>query len=842
MNVPPTLAAIADRTVPANTLASPSLVIELDIEDPDDDSFTVTAVSDDAAILPGAQLTCDEDPCVLTLTPQVTGSASIIVTVTVEDGSGGEASTSFVVHIAPRLVTATGDDGPGSLRRVIGEAEPGDVIAFDTEGAFASPQTVSLNSQLVLDGLLTIVGPGADRLRISGSSVARVFRVDAGADVRLADLTLADGVAPTETIEIAGGVGLARLGGCLFVTPGGNLTLEAAVVTNCVAPAGGDLAAGGGIANFGGTLEVRDTDVTANTAVDAGGGIMVLGLGTAASTTIEAGSITRNTAGTFGGGLNNFEGNVLVRGSRIAENMASNGGGLASQGSLTLESGTEVTGNTATESGGGIRQDDGLLTVGDATVTQNTAERGGGLDLDGGVTTLSGVSIDGNTAESGGGVFNRGVLEILADSRLSDNVATSPSTSDGGGGMHNEGDASLADTFVGQNSSAAAGGGIRNAGGGRLTLDAVTLVDNTAVLSGGGLLNEGELEASGSTVRGNLADSDGDGSGDGGGIANREPGATGGTASALIGTSVVEENAAANGGGLCNYGGADARLALEDSAVRSNTAAERGGGVDSNGELLVSGTTVSGNSASGDAPGDGGGGLRVDAGTLEVRSSTIEANVSGANGNGGGVQLSGGAEAVFDDVEINDNSAFRGGGIFVRSSGPDEPTAVTIRNGSLVAGNTAVAGINGLGGGYYQSATGGGVIETEILASSISRNEAGKGGGIIVGGGSLLLASSTVADNSAVVEAGGLLVGDASVSVVDNSEVAGNRAGDSGGGFLLNGATLSVTGTTCMIHDNVADADDDGDGTGGGIYAIGADISGVPAARVCDNVPDDIVP
>lgn len=842
-NVPPTVAAIADQTVPANTLTPSTFVIDLVIEDPDDDSFNVTAVSDDAAVIPPTKLTCGADPCRLSLTPLVTASATVAVTVTVTDGGGGEASTTFAVHVAPRLVTSTEDDGPGSLRRVIADSDPGDVIGFDTEGAFGSPQTIGLLSQLVLDDDRTIEGPGAGSLTVSGNNLARVFRVDGGADVRLSGLTMADGVAPVETFEITGGPFPLRLGGCVLVTSAGRLTLEAAVLTGCAAPAGGQLAAGGGIANFEGTLIVRDTEITGNSADNGGGGIMVLGLGAEAATTIEGGEITQNTAAGSGGGVGSLEGSLLVLGSRIANNMAPDGGGLANnQGSLTIEPGTEVTDNVATGQGGGIHQSGGILTIDGATIAENTAERGGGLGVDGGSASLTGTSIDGNTAASGGGVYNAGVLEILADSRLSNNAATGASAS-GGGGILNAGNAELAESLVGQNTSAGAGGGIRNLSGSRLTLDAAILLDNTAASGGGGIFNEGELETAASTVRGNRADSDGNGSGDGGGIANREPGASPGTASALVRTSLVEDNTAANGGGIGNSGGLDAQLTLEGSEVRGNTAAKAGGGVHSTGVLVVNETTVSANFAAGELGGDGGGGIRIDGGQLEIRSSSIEANAIAASGNGGGLHLSSGAEALIDGVSITDNTAFRGGGVYVSSRGPDEPASIVIRNGSLVARNTAVAGINGLGGGIHLSATPDADIQAEIRASAISENTAGKGGGVIVGGGSLLLASSTIADNAAIVEAGGLLVDGASVSVVDGSEVMGNRAGGSGGGFLLNGATLTVTGTTCMVHDNLADDNADGSGTGGGIFALnGSDISGVPAARVCDNAPNDIVP
>src|SRR6185369_8730758 len=87
------------------------------------------------------------------------------------------------------------DSGADSLRSAIVAAEtnPGpDVIDF-AEGLQG---TIALTSgQLSITDDLTIDGPGADALAVSGNHQSRIFRVSGGATVSIAGLTITDGMA-----------------------------------------------------------------------------------------------------------------------------------------------------------------------------------------------------------------------------------------------------------------------------------------------------------------------------------------------------------------------------------------------------------------------------------------------------------------------------------------------------------------------------------------------------------------------------------------------------------------------------------------------------------------------
>ena len=70
-------------------------------------------------------------------------------------------------------VLNTADSGTGSLRDTIAAAQSGDTIVFDPSLAY---ETITLSSgPLALSSNLTIDGPGADQLAISGNHASQLF-------------------------------------------------------------------------------------------------------------------------------------------------------------------------------------------------------------------------------------------------------------------------------------------------------------------------------------------------------------------------------------------------------------------------------------------------------------------------------------------------------------------------------------------------------------------------------------------------------------------------------------------------------------------------------------------
>ena len=279
-----------------------------------------------------------------------------------------------------RVATAADSNDLGTLRTAVSWANvsvnnnpaalalttaPANTVDFDTAGAFASPRTIGLSSDLgtlVLSNTATPVaidGPGSAAVTISGGGTVGVFQVNSGVNADLSDLTIT----------------------------------------------GGSAATGGGINNAG-TLTLAGSTVEANAAAGAGGGINNVGTLTLAGT-----AITGNSAGSSGGGINNPGILTLSAGATISGNSATgSGGGIADAGTLTLTS-IAISGNTAGIGGGVVVG--GTLTDTASTISGNSASTsGGGIAVRaGGVASLTGSTVSGNTAGTVGGVAPGGGID-----------------------------------------------------------------------------------------------------------------------------------------------------------------------------------------------------------------------------------------------------------------------------------------------------------------------------------------------------------------------------------------------------------------------------------------------
>jgi CSLREA domain-containing protein len=213
------------------------------------------------------------------------------------------------------------------------------------------------------------------------------------------------------------------------------------------------------------------------------------------------------------------------------------------------------------------------------------------------------------------------------------------------------------------------GGGIYVKNTVTMSLSNVSVLNNTANTSGGGIWNEGNLTISNSIVSGNQAN------GVGGGIRNAGTPA----ASLTITNSLISNNVAELGGGIHDSTDGGVNLTITGSTITGNQAIDRPGGV------------------AGDF-GDGGG-IQVNTdGGVNITNSTISGNIAARHG--GGIYFfddpsqSPVATANLNNVTITNNTANSdsdgggdGGGIF-RSSG-----TFNIKN-TIVAGNTDNGGTN----------------------------------------------------------------------------------------------------------------------------------------------------
>jgi hypothetical protein len=251
----------------------------------------------------------------------------------------------------PCVVENTADDGAGSLRAAIGNAACTS-ISFD---AALSGQTIALTSgELVIERALTITGPGAGQLAVSGGGSSRVVRVGYGIEASISGLTITGGDA---------------------MSGGGIYNYGTLALADCVVSGNRANSNGGGIHNeWNQQLTLSDCTVSGNSAYT-GAGIFNSGVAILTRSTISG-----NSAVTKGGGIYQEDGTLAVVASTVAENTATAGGGLYaySYNSVTQLINSTISGNSASYRGGGVYVDLGLVRMVLSTITANQAAEGGG--------------------------------------------------------------------------------------------------------------------------------------------------------------------------------------------------------------------------------------------------------------------------------------------------------------------------------------------------------------------------------------------------------------------------------------------------------------------------------
>ncbi|MGH7992053.1 MAG: glycosyl hydrolase family 28 protein [Limisphaerales bacterium] len=167
-------------------------------------------------------------------------------------------------------VSSLNNIGTGSLRQQVASAHSGDTIVFSN----GLTGTVPLSSgEIVLSNSISILGPGAGRLAVSGTGVSRVFEVASGSSL-LAGLCITNGKPSSGDgggIMVDSGAGLV-LSNCLVVgnsTAGnggglinqGMLTVWNSFITNNASTLGGH---GGGLYNQYGTSVLWNCTISGN--------------------------------------------------------------------------------------------------------------------------------------------------------------------------------------------------------------------------------------------------------------------------------------------------------------------------------------------------------------------------------------------------------------------------------------------------------------------------------------------------------------------------------------------------------------------------------------------------
>jgi len=259
---------------------------------------------------------------------------------------------------ATLTVTNTNDSGAGSLRDAINTAAyEGDTINF----APGVSGTITLNSgHLVISKNLTINGPGANVLTISGGMASRIFYVPPSDQllIHILGLRLTQGYSNES-------------GGAVLIAPSQGPRYSKLTLTECIITGNRSDGLGGGIATFNyGDLALARCTVSDNYGRLGGGGISVSGPATA-----------------------------YLEGCTVSGNSGGYGGGVYDGGSFGAANST-FSGNTGTTLGGAaFAALTTKLTFHSCTLTGNTAPSGGGFHSFPKVTLENSI-LAGNTATS----------------------------------------------------------------------------------------------------------------------------------------------------------------------------------------------------------------------------------------------------------------------------------------------------------------------------------------------------------------------------------------------------------------------------------------------------------
>src|ERR1700722_18043568 len=266
----------------------------------------------------------------------------------------GVGVVSGVLLPAPRagaatdIVTNCNSSGPGSLPDTVSAASSGDIITFNV-----SCPVITLTAPIGLSQNLTISGPGAGNLAVSGGGSVGDFTVGSGVTATISGLTIEDGA------------GASSWGNGIFNS--GTLAVNDAVLSGNTSQIGGAI-----FNNTGATVTVADSTISGNSATEYSGAIHN---DTGATATVTNSTVSGNSATQFGGAFDN-------------------------DGSLTVANST-VAGNSAGSGGGGIEMPSGATaTVTNSTFWDNSASFGGSLDNDGGTLDVQATIVAGSPSGS----------------------------------------------------------------------------------------------------------------------------------------------------------------------------------------------------------------------------------------------------------------------------------------------------------------------------------------------------------------------------------------------------------------------------------------------------------
>ena len=354
---------------------------------------------------------------------------------------------------ATLIVTNLDNDGAGSFRDVLGQANAGDTILFNQSGR------ISLTEQLVITQPLNI-NPTGGRITLDGiDQTTRLLNINTAGTVTLTNLSFVNGGAQGGNggnLGFAGGGGGGGLGGAILAESG-NVTLVDPVFQNNIAVGGNG---GAGTDSF---------VATGTLAPGAGGGGLSDGNNGPGVASLADGEGVIATVAGFPGG----DGGTT-------DPLGGNAGGNTGFAAMAAgQNGTDGTTNNGGGGGGGAS-----VTVGAGNGGDGGLGGGGGGGGDGSVNAaglpLDGLGGDGGFGGGGGGGQSNFILNPTAAANTRGGLG-------GVGGGNGDLNANNATTAAGGGGGAALGAAVFIGTGASLTLQNTDFLQQTGNTTVGGL-------------------------------------------------------------------------------------------------------------------------------------------------------------------------------------------------------------------------------------------------------------------------------------------------------------------------------------------------------------------
>ena len=259
-----------------------------------------------------------------------------------------------------------------------------------TSGAVAISSDCVLYYQIVVTGKLNVTGiPDANGIlpKIVGGRANRFFKVESGGELYVTSLNLTGGKTDetscnTPYSDCGGGV--AYVNNAIFRAEDSHFIANGAYYGGAV------------FGTNGATIDITNSSLKYNSAVELGGAICMYGTGVVCAGNCTGSGVAAGTLAVTDGAI----------GYNKVTSATGKGGGMYCSYSIVAINATTIEQNEVLEGGGGAYIDYSITSFSDSVLENNDGgKRGGGIYAGHGELNMTSTSLINNTVKSGGGIY-----------------------------------------------------------------------------------------------------------------------------------------------------------------------------------------------------------------------------------------------------------------------------------------------------------------------------------------------------------------------------------------------------------------------------------------------------